>query len=97
MLIPTNEKIVTKEDVVNEYQETVKDMKKIEQTMKRIADKVTNDLDNKKKKLILEAMEDNGIRHCLEIMEEYEQIINEMINNNIMPEHYVEWCKKKET
>lgn len=82
----TTRHIVTKSEIKEAYEEILKDMLMIEMTMKRIVNKVSNDTDNRKKEIVLDYILDNSISDNLRIMEEYERVITNMIDNNIMPE-----------
>ncbi len=71
---------VSKDDIVNKYQEIVDTMVQIQQTIKRMTDKVTDETSDTLKEEVMMLICDNDIRSNLKIMQEYEQVVNKMFD-----------------
>ena len=71
---------VSKDDIVNKYQEIVDTMAQIQETIKRMTDKVTDETSDTLKEEVMMLICDNDIRCNLKIMKEYEQVVNKLFD-----------------
>lgn len=71
---------VSKDDIVNKYQEIVDTMAQIQETIKRMTDKVTDETSDTLKEEVMMLICDNDIRRNLEIMKIYEQDVNKLFD-----------------
>lgn len=79
-LAPNTTHHVSKQDLIDTYKQTVADMHLIKKIMKNIVDKVDDNTSDFMMNEVLTLLQDNDIKRNLEIMQQYEQVVNKLFS-----------------